>query len=131
MKQFFSLRCWVPISQISFSMIMCQFLYFFYMTGTAKTPYSFQLSNLLKEFLFTFAITFLVSNLTFLFFEMPLTNLLLKLFRLSRRRDIVASRRPTGESQSKIGHPKKETVKFDYTEINNNNPDFKPFTKMD
>lgn len=106
---------------------MCQFLYFYYMTGTQKFLYSFELSNLLKELLFTFAVTFLVSNLTFLFFEIPVTNWLLKLFNLSRRRDIIANK-PEKRSHSRTNHKKPEAIKYD---SNNNNPDFKPINKID
>lgn len=117
----------MPISQISFSMIMCQFLYFFYLTGTQKFLYSFELSSILKEFLFAFAVTFLVSNLTFLFFEMPVTNLLLKIFNLNRRRDIMAVEQQAAKQQA----AKQQAVKYDYSEINNNNPDFEPIKKID
>lgn len=120
---------------------MCQFLYFFYLTGTQKYLYSFELSNLLKEFLFAFAVTFLVSNLTFLFFEMPVTNLLMKTFNLNRRRDIMADEQKAAEqkaAEQKTAEQEavrqtaakqqaaNQAVKYDYSEINNNNPDFKP-----
>ena len=121
---------------------MCQFLYFFYLTGTQKFLYSFELSSILKEFLFAFAVTFLVSNLTFLFFEMPVTNLLLKIFNLNRRRDIMAVEQQAAKQQAakqqaakqqaaKQQAAKQQAVKYDYSEINNNNPDFEPIKKID
>ena len=105
------------------------------MTGTQKFPYSFELSNLLKEFIYTFAVTFLMSNLTFLFFEIPITNWLLKLFNLSRRRDIITDK-PAKYGHPKLSHPKHShpkpaAVRYDYSEINNNNPDFKLINKID
>lgn len=102
---------------------MCQFLYFYYMTGTQKFLYTFELSNILKEFIFSFTITYLISNLTFILFEMPITNLLLKLFNLNRRRDIKLENKL--EDNHNLNSYNK-LIKYDYIEINNNNPDFKP-----
>ena len=81
----------------------------------------------MKEFIFSFTITFLISNLTYLLFEMPLTNVLLKLFNLNRRRDITVETKQVIETETKqvIKAETKQVIKYDYSEINNNNPDFK------
>lgn len=140
LKKLVTMRCWVPISQISFSMIMCQFFYFYYLTGTQKTLYSFDLSNLLKEFVFTFTLTFILSNVTYLLFEMPVTNVLMKLFGLNRRRDLIVAdngnvkcTKLKNDSQYTRRFDKldKLDIQYDYSEINNNNPDFEPIKKLD
>lgn len=70
---------------------------------------------------------------------------MLKLFNLNRRRDIKLETSTSSTTESnKINYQiniskmnirkvniNQDELKYDYSEINNNNPDFKPITKMD
>ena len=121
---------------------MCQFLYFFFLAGTQKSLYTFELSFIMKEFIFSFTVTFLISNLTFLFFETPITNLLLKVFNLNRRRDITVNKQEEDvkvtkqkemkmDKQKEFKNDKRKKIRYNFSEVNNNNINFKHINKLD
>lgn len=55
---------------------MSQFIYLWYNIGTRKNLFRLTILNIFKEAVFSLVISVLISNIVFVFFECPISNLL-------------------------------------------------------
>ena len=77
-RKFLSLKCWYPLSRLSFGISLSQFVYISYTFSTTRNSYTLNAENMQRDFLINFIYIFLLSNFIFLFVEGPLIAMLKK-----------------------------------------------------
>lgn len=86
LKSFLSLKVHQPISKLCSSLVIVQFLYFFYFLSTRRAIVRYTIENLLREFTIALIFIFISSNGFYFFFESPLFKLIKQLLFSSTRR---------------------------------------------
>ena len=77
---------WIPLSRLSYTIIMSQFIYLWYNIGTRRDLVRMATIDLMKEALLSLVASFLIGNLVFVFLEAPIQNILLYLTGMGKRK---------------------------------------------
>ena len=83
---FVSLKVWIPISRLGFSLSLCQFVFIAYSFALTRSIYNFNSDSMAKEILLNCIGTFLLGNLIFVLFEGPMISM----FKRFKRRSLEA-----------------------------------------
>lgn len=88
LKFLFSFKFFIPFSRLSLIFSVIQFIYLHYSLASTRTIFVFNRFFVLKEFIASFLLTFIITNLAYLFFEQPFNNLFKNYYGLKKRREV-------------------------------------------
>lgn len=89
---FVSLRIWVPMSRLSYSISLSQFVFIAYSFASTRSIYDHDAYSMAKEIFVNTAGTFVVANIVFLLFEGPIISIFKRCTGLKRRSEVNGKR---------------------------------------
>lgn len=121
-KKILSLKIWVPLSRLSYTLIMSQFIYLWYNAGNHQDLFRTSGLNLWKEAIFSLVVSLLIGHFVFIFLESPIQSILFHLTGLDKKKtklkqDLSTARLHTDFVKDKADHLFIQNTKLDKPSI--------------